>query len=78
MKNPISCALRYVQDCQIGLAGPNPERTSFQSVDEALEVLRQYSGKDFGLDAARWREWYRNNRWVFSRFDEMHAPSSKD
>jgi len=72
MKNPISCALRYVQDCQTGLGKPNPEQGSFQSVEDALEVLRQYSGKDFGLDAVRWRDWYRNNRWVFSRFDNAH------
>ena len=78
MKNPISRALRYLQDYQIGLAKPMPKQASFQSIDQALEVLRHYSGKDFGLDAARWREWYRNNRWVFSRFDEAHPPISTE
>ena len=78
MKNPISSALRYVQDCQLGLDTPNPKPGSFQSLEEALEVLRYYSGKDFGIDAARWREWYRNNRWVFSRFDQAHSPMSTE
>jgi hypothetical protein len=35
--------------------------------DEALRLLKNWTGQDFGFDAAKWSEWLRANRKVYSR-----------
>jgi hypothetical protein len=58
--HPISLALRSLRG-ERSLHGrllPAPT--------DAATTLRRLTGQDFGTDAARWGEWLRANRWVYT------------
>jgi hypothetical protein len=54
----------------IGLRALRGERSihgrSLPDVAEAVALLRQFTGQDFGQDAAAWGAWLRANRSVYS------------
>jgi hypothetical protein len=58
--HPITLGLRALRGERSIHGRPLP------SVREAVALLRQFTGQDFGRDAARWGEWLRANRWVYS------------
>lgn len=37
----------------------------FDDEDEAVSVLRKFTGRDFGADAIAWGDWLSRNRWVY-------------
>ena len=47
----------------MNLRGEIPEnhRREYLPRERALELLRQWTGQDFGLDADRWEDWLRAN-----------------
>src|SRR5262245_15486248 len=46
-------------------------RRIFDSRDQAAATLRELTGQDFGIDAAAWGAWLRQNRWVYyARHDD--------
>jgi hypothetical protein len=65
--HPISLALRYLKGQHTMRAAPYHGRPMFDGAEEAAEVLRQFTGQDFGHDAVRWGEWLRHNRWAYHR-----------
>jgi len=38
---------------------------TFDSTEDAVKILRQLTGQDFGQDAKRWGQWLRKNRRVY-------------
>jgi hypothetical protein len=40
---------------------PQAFRFAYYPKEEALELLRELSGEDFGFDADRWIQWARGN-----------------
>ena len=63
--HPISLALRYLKGQRTLRGAPYFGRPLFDSPEEAVARLRQFTGQDFGTDAAAWGEWLRRNRWVY-------------
>jgi hypothetical protein len=63
--HPISLALRYLKGRRTLRAAPYHGRPVFDSPAQAAAHLRQFTGQDFGADAAAWGEWLRRNRWVY-------------
>jgi hypothetical protein len=58
--HPISFALQYLKGRRT-IHGKSP----CSSKAEALRVLREFTGQDFGTDAVKWGEWLRKNRKVY-------------
>jgi hypothetical protein len=58
--HPISLALRSLRG-QRSLHG-----RQLQNAADAVATLREFTGQDFGQDAARWGSWLRANRWVYT------------
>jgi hypothetical protein len=73
--HPVLAALRYLQHCRTPETAIGTRPAEFAGEDQALAVLRRYSGKDFGADLLGWREWYRHNRWAF---DPVEASESTE
>jgi hypothetical protein len=65
--HPISLALRYLKGQRTLRAAPYHGRALFESEAEAVATLRQFTGRDFGTDAAAWGKWLRANRSVYKR-----------
>jgi hypothetical protein len=64
--HPISLALRALRG-EHSLHG-----RPLQAPADAVATLRRLTGQDFGTDAARWGEWLRANRWVYTaRRDDL-------
>lgn len=63
--HPISLALRYLNGKKTIRATPFRGRRLFESDEEAVETLKQFTGQDFGMDARKWGEWLRKNRRVY-------------
>jgi hypothetical protein len=40
-------------------------RVIFETIDEAVDSLKESTGQDFGTDAKKWGGWLRKNRWVY-------------
>jgi hypothetical protein len=57
-------------------AAPYYGGAPFTSVSEAISVLKESTGQDFGDDAQKWGEWLRLNRRAYSR--KSSAAKSKD
>jgi hypothetical protein len=55
----------------MNLRGEIPEnrRREYLPRERALELLRQWTGQDFGLDADRWESWLRANVEEFRNAD---------
>jgi hypothetical protein len=64
--HPISLALRFLKGQRRVRGAPYLGGPTFGSELDAVHVLRQMTGQDFGIDAARWGAWLRQNRWVYS------------
>lgn len=58
--HPISLALQYLKGRR-SFHG----RTPFRDTDHAIATLRRLTGQNFGVDAAAWGVWLRNNRRVY-------------
>jgi hypothetical protein len=75
--HPVLAALSFLQDSCSPEGAVGSYAGRFQSADDAVDVLRRHSGKDFGPDIARWRDWFRHNRWAIEPIDliesEEHA-----
>ncbi len=64
--HPISLALRRLKG-EKSIHG----RVIFESKAEAVETLRDFTGQDFGEDAAKWGAWLRANRAVYFRVPDV-------
>lgn len=60
--HPISLALRYLQRKKHLRAAPYYGKSLFENETEAVELLREATGQDFGTDAERWGRWLQKNR----------------
>jgi hypothetical protein len=69
--HPITLALRYLNGRKNIRGAPFYGRPMFESDTEAIAVLKDYTGQDFGDDAKAWGKWLRHNRWVY------HPPRHK-
>ena len=59
--------LTPIELCIANLRGDFPsESIGFQSSDDALAELKQRTGKDFGMDVAKWVAWLQENPEVVS------------
>jgi hypothetical protein len=58
--HPISLALQFLRGRKSWHG-----RRLFKCESEAIDVLKQRSGQDFGSDASAWGKWLRANRWVY-------------
>jgi hypothetical protein len=65
--HPISLALRYLKGQRRVRGAPYYGGSPFGSEAEAVRVLREFTGEDFGTDAAKWGKWLRQNRRVYYR-----------
>jgi hypothetical protein len=63
--HPISLALRYLKGQRTLRGAPYYGRPLFDNPEGAAARLRQFTGQDFGTDAAAWGDWLRRNRWVY-------------
>jgi hypothetical protein len=62
--HPISLALRFLKGHRTTRTAPYYGRPLFASDDEAVAVLRRFTGRDFGTNAIAWGNWLGRNRWV--------------
>jgi hypothetical protein len=44
------------------------------SKDEAVAILRQFTGEDFGTDARKWGDWLSKNRRVYYSGGQVLKP----
>jgi hypothetical protein len=63
--HPISLALRYLKGRRSVRGAPYRGAPLFASDAAAAAVLRRFTGRDFGTNAADWGDWLRRNRWAF-------------
>ena len=63
--HPISLALRYLKGHRTMRPAPFYGGQTFDSTEDAVKILRQLTGQDFGQDAKRWGQWLRKNRRVY-------------
>ena len=63
--HPISLALRYLKGQRNIRGAPYYGQPAFDSAEQAVECLRQYTGQDLGKNATKWGKWLRKNRWVY-------------
>ena len=74
--HPISLALRYLKGQRTLRGAPFYGRPLFDSPEQAVARLREFTGQDFGTDAAAWGEWLRGNRWVYTAGPDDHPRSA--
>jgi hypothetical protein len=63
--HPVSLALRYLRGQRRFRGAPYFGSAAFDSEQSAIELLRKFTGQDFGNNAAKWGNWLRKNRWVY-------------
>src|SRR5262245_45942294 len=63
--HPISLALRYLKGRRTMRAAPYRGAPLFESDEAAADVLRKFTGRDFGTNAIGWGNWLSRNRWVY-------------
>jgi hypothetical protein len=63
--HPISLALRFLKGHKTLRGAPFYGDPLFENEQRAVEILRRFTGQDFGTDAVRWGAWLRQNRWVY-------------
>jgi hypothetical protein len=72
--HPISLALRYLQGRKTIRGALYYGDPTFGSDAEAVAVLREFTGQDFGTDARKWSEWLRSNRRVYYQWPTDRSP----
>jgi hypothetical protein len=63
--HPVSLALRFLKGHRTMRASPYYGSPLFASDDEAVAMLRKFTGRDFGTNATAWGHWLSRNRWVY-------------
>jgi len=63
--HPISLALRFLKGHRTMRAAPYYGAPLFGDENEAVAVLRKFTGRDFGANAIAWGNWLSRNRWVY-------------
>jgi hypothetical protein len=74
--HPISLALRYLQGRKTIRGAPYYGNPAFDSDAEAVAVLREFTGQNFGTEARKWSEWLRSNRRVYYQRPADSQPGS--
>ena len=59
--HPIALAMRYLRGKRTLRGAPYHGRPTFSSPAAAVEVLKQFTGQDFGTSTRRWSAWLRRN-----------------
>jgi hypothetical protein len=63
--HPISLALRFLKGHRTMRAAPYYGAPLFSGDNEAVAVLRKFTGRYFGTNAIAWGNWLGRNRWVY-------------
>jgi hypothetical protein len=59
--HPVSLAMRYLRGKRTFRSAPFYGRPTFADEAEAIKLLKDFNGKDFGNDTRRWSAWLRKN-----------------